>query len=180
MIFICPRFNFGFCETVRKEAKRILYTLFGVGLIVAVWWIAAAVYGKEVLLPTPAGALRELSAELRSSLFWRSFFFSLLRSLAGFAAACLLAVLCAFAGKAFPAVRHVLSPVIGVLRSLPTMSVILLLVLWADSRVTPVIVAGLVIFPVLYSGLDAALSAIGRELEETARLYAPEIGRAHV
>lgn len=150
-----------------------MYTVLGAVLIVAVWWIVAVVYDKQVLLPTPMGALRELCGELRSLLFWRSFAFSALRSLFGFAAACVLAVICAYAGKAFSPLRHVLAPVVGVLRSVPTMSVILLLVLWVDKQITPVIVAGLVIFPVLYSGLDAALSAIPSEFEETARLYAP-------
>lgn len=158
---------------MKTQVRKILYTLIGAAVVVAVWWIAAAVYDKQVLFPTPVSALKELWSELSGALFWRSFFGSLLRSMVGFCAACLLAVLCAYGVKAWKPLRFVLSPVIGVLRSLPTMSVILLLVLWVDRQINPVIVAGLVIFPVLYSGLDAALSTIGGELEETARLYAP-------
>lgn len=160
---------------MKNQAKQIIYTLIGVVAVVAVWWIAAAVYGKPVLLPTPIEALKELWSELSSSLFWRSFLGSVLRSLIGFTAACLLAVICAYGVKAFKPLRYVLSPVIGVLRSVPTMSVILLLVLWVDRQINPVIVTGLVIFPVLYSGLDAALSTVGNELEETARMYAPSV-----
>jgi NitT/TauT family transport system permease protein len=160
---------------VRKQAKNIVYTFLGAASIVAVWWIAAAIYDKPLLLPTPAEALRELGRELfvapRRALFWRSFFGSLWRSLAAFAAAGVLAGVFAFAGKAFAPLRRILAPVVGVLRAVPTMSVILLLVLWAGGDRTPLFVSGLVIFPVLYSGLEGALAAVPVELEETARLY---------
>lgn len=156
---------------MRQQAKNILYTLLGAGSVVAIWWIAAAVYRKPLLFPTPSETLRELWRELGSAFFWRGFAGSLLRSVLGFAGACLLALLCAYLGKICTPVRSVLTPVIGILRSVPTMSVILLLVLWTSNTVTPLLVAGLVIFPALYSGLDAALSSIPSELDETARLY---------
>ena len=62
---------------MRKQAKNIVYTFLGAASIVVVWWIAAAIYDKPLLLPTPAEALRELGRELfvapRRALFWRSF-----------------------------------------------------------------------------------------------------------
>lgn len=161
---------------MKDQLKKIAYTVLGAALFVLVWWVAAAAYKKPLLLPTPIEALREMGAELfgkeRRALFWRSFGFSLLRSFVGFSVACLLALACAFASKACKPIRYILSPFIGIVRSLPTMSVILLFVLWLGSRQTPLWVAGLVIFPVLYSGMSGALSAVDRELEETARLYA--------
>lgn len=158
---------------MKGHITKIAYTVLGAALIVAVWWIAAALYDKSLIFPTPTDALSELGGVLSSGGFWYSFGMSVLRSLIGFGAACLLALVCAYVGKAVPAVKYVLSPVIGVLRSVPTMSVILLLVLWTGGEQTPIYVAGLVIFPVLYSGIDAALCSVSRELEETARLYAP-------
>lgn len=157
---------------MREQGKKIVYTLLGAAVVAAVWQIAAAAYRKPLLLPSPAAALRALGTELKSALFWRSFAFSMLRSVCAFLCAYVLAVACAFLGKAFAPVRYMLSPVVGVLRAVPTMSVILLLVLWVGGEGTPLLVSGLVIFPVLYSGVWGALSDIPRELTETARLYA--------
>ncbi len=156
---------------MKRQITKTLYTFLGAVLFVAIWWIAAAVYNKPIVFPTPAETVGELATELCSKLFWRSFAYSILRSLIGFSIACFAAVLCAYAGKICAPVKRILVPLIGVVRSMPTMSIILLLVIWTNSEITPVVVAGLVIFPVLYSGIDAALSAIPRELEETARLY---------
>jgi NitT/TauT family transport system permease protein len=155
-----------------RAVKNVIYTVAGAALFVAVWCVASAVYGKETIFPSPAVALERLAQELASAYFWRGFALTLLRSVMGFLCACVLALLCAFAGKAFSPLRNVLAPVVGILRSLPTMSVILFLVIWTSGFLTPVIISGLVIFPVLYSGIDAALCSVPRELEETARLYA--------
>lgn len=157
---------------MREQVKKFAYTLLGAAIIAIVWQIAAAAYAKPLLLPAPKAAFRALGRELTSALFWRSFGFSLFRSLCSSACACVLAIVCAFLGKAFAPVRYVLSPVVGVLRAVPTMSVILLLVIWIGGNGTPLIVSGLVIFPVLYSGVWGALSGIDAELTETARLYA--------
>lgn len=156
---------------VKTQIKKIAYTVLGAVLFVAAWWIAAAVTDKALIFPTPAEALRELTVELKSALFWRSFGGSLLRALLGFAGACVLALVCAYAGKVCPPIKSILAPVVGILRSVPTMSVILLLVLWTSGDITALVVAGLVIFPVLYSGMDAALCSVPRELEDVARLY---------
>lgn len=155
-----------------RAVKNVIYTVAGAALFVAAWCVASAVYGKETIFPSPAVALERLAQELASAYFWRGFALTLLRSVMGFLCACVLALLCAFAGKAFSPLRNVLAPVVGILRSLPTMSVILFLVIWTSGFLTPVIISGLVIFPVLYSGIDAALCSVPRELEETARLYA--------
>lgn len=157
---------------MRKAAKNVLYTVLGAALFVAVWHIAAAAYGKPFVFPSPADTAVQLLNELGRAIFWRGFLYSVLRSFIAFVCACLLAVIFAFLGKAFAPVKKILAPVVGILRSLPTMSIILLLVLWTDGAATPVIISGLVIFPVLYSAIDSALYGVGCELEETARLYA--------
>lgn len=153
------------------KGKDLVFTVLGVLLFVAVWWIAAAAYGKELVFPTPVAALHALWDTLKSIYFWRAFAGSLWRSLVAFVGACVLAIVCAYVAKACKPLRQILTPIIGIIRSLPTMSVILLFVLLLSSQWTPLFVSGLVIFPVLYSGIDAALSAIPPELEETARLY---------
>lgn len=145
----------------------------GIAVVIAVWYIAAAVYDKPVLLPSPHAALAELGGVLTAGWFWRGVAGSLSRAALAFVVSALLAAFFAFVGKACPAARRVFAPIIGVLRSVPTMSVILIALLWWGEDATPPIVAGLVVFPVLYSGLDAAFGAIDPELEETALLYAP-------
>lgn len=158
---------------MKKRVSDILYTVAGAALIAATWFICAAAVGDRLLFPTPAETVRALKACLKAGWFWRAFFKSALRALVAFFVSLAAAGLCAFSGKVFCPVRKILAPIVGTVRSVPTMSVILILVILLGGEVTPVVVAGLVVFPVLYSGLWAAMAAIPRELDETALLYAP-------
>ena len=158
---------------MRKRIADILYTVAGAALIVAVWYISAAASGDRLLFPTPADAVQGLFACLRARWFWRAFFGSFFRAVIAFCISLGVAGLLAFLGKVCAPVRRILAPVVGTVRSVPTMSVILILVLLLGGDYTPVVVAGLVVFPVLYSGLLSAAAAIPQELDETARLYAP-------
>ena len=155
----------------RKKLREVAYVVLGAVLFIAAWWIGAAAYGKALIFPTPVEAVKTLGDELTSGLFWRGFAGSLGRSLLSFCTAVSAALLSAWAAQAWRPLRRILTPIVGILRSVPTMSVILLLVLWTNGDVTPVVVAGLVIFPVLYSGIDAPLCALPAELRETAKLY---------
>ena len=158
---------------MRKRVTDILYTVLGAALIVAVWFCCAAASGDRILFPTPADTLRAVFVCLRAAWFWRAFCKSVLRALIAFFVSLVAAGGLAFLGKVCAPVRRVLAPIVGTVRSVPTMSVILILVLLLGGETTPVVVAGLVVFPVLYSGLWAAVASIPKELDETALLYAP-------
>lgn len=153
------------------KARALLWVALGICIFVGVWWALAAGANNSLIFPTPWECLGDLWQTLGSKLFWRSFGGSFLRSTLGFTASVVAAVIFGYLGKVCKPVKLTLAPVVGILRSLPTMSVILLLVLWLD-ELTPLIVSGLVIFPTLYGGLDASLCSIPPELEETAKLYA--------
>ena len=129
-----------------RAVKNVIYTVAGAALFVAVWCVASAVYGKETIFPSPAVALERLAQELASAYFWRG---------QGF-----------FAAKERARARSGHTPFASHHERY------FFLVIWTSGFLTPVIISGLVIFPVLYSGIDAALCSVPRELEETARLYA--------
>ena len=58
-----------------------------------------------------------------------------------------------------------------ILRTLPTLAVILLLLIWTTPKVAPVIVPVLVLFPMIYSQITAAVSGIDEGLKEMADVY---------
>ena len=154
------------------RARALLWVALGVCIFIGAWWALAAAADNSIIFPSPWECFGDLWQTLCSGQFWRSFWGSFLRSTIGFAVSVVAAVLFGYLGKVCKPIKLVLAPVVGILRSLPTMSVILLFVLWLGGELTPLMVSGLVIFPTLYGGLDASLCSIPPELEETAKLYA--------
>ena len=74
-------------------------------------------------------------------------------------------------------VRAFFAPIVSVLRTLPTMAVILMLLLWTTPSVAPVVVSALVLFPAVYAAALAGLDEAGEEYGELMRAFHVPLGR---
>jgi NitT/TauT family transport system permease protein len=54
---------------------------------------------------------------------------------------------------------------------LPTIAVVLLLLLWTDDKVAPIIVTALVVLPTTYSSLKDAFYSVDDDLVKALRLF---------
>ncbi|MBO7178534.1 MAG: ABC transporter permease subunit, partial [Clostridia bacterium] len=70
-----------------------------------------------------------------------------------------------------PVVAKTLSPIVVILRSVPTMSSILLALIWLDSKSAPILIAFLILFPQLYSSFLSALNGVSEELIDMSKAY---------
>jgi ABC-type nitrate/sulfonate/bicarbonate transport system, permease component len=103
--------------------------------------------------------------------FWRAVFGSLLRTLLCFLIAFVSALIMAALGGLFPPLHKLLAPVVSFLRSVPTMAVILLIMLWMNYQNAPLFIGFLIAFPLLYSAFYTAITGVDRDLLEMAKLY---------
>lgn len=158
----------------KKRTKRLLSALYPLGaaaFIVALWAITAAAVGEELLVPSVGATFRGLFAMLGEGATYAAIGGTVLRSLEGFAAALAAALAFALLAAAFAPLKKTFAPFAAIMRSVPTMSVIMLALLWASSSVMPLIVTFMTVFPVLYSALIAAADSVDGKLIEMARIY---------
>lgn len=165
-----------------KQGKKIIYNLLypvvAVLLAVLAWAIAANAIGVELVLPTPAAAFRRLCQVAGEQAFYRALFSTVWRSLKCFFTCALLAGVFACLSALFPPVYRLVSPLVAVLRAVPTMSIIILCLIWLMPDTTPSVVAGIITFPALYSGFYAAITGVDARLMEMAKVYRiPKIKR---
>ena len=139
---------------------NIVYPLIGVGVILLIWVIGAAAVGMEMILPTPSRAFEEFFKLLKESEFWLAVGNTLARTILsfvlGFLAAAVTATLSAFVKPA----GRIIAPIITVLRSVPTMSIILIAVIALRSTQAPVLVTFLIVYPLLHSSFERALENV--------------------
>ena len=148
--------------------------LLSAAAVVALWlaWLVAYTCVKnDYVLPSFWDTLRETGRLLASASFWRALGNTFLRTLWAFLISLALGVLLAVAAHLSRGLRAFLSPVISLLRTLPTMAVILMLLLWTTPAVTPVIVSALVLFPAVYAAALAALDEVGEAYGELVRSF---------
>lgn len=145
--------------------KNLIFSAVALLFLWAAWGIAYLVVRNDYILPSVGATFAALWRLLCEAAFWRAVGGTLLRTLGAFALSFLLSAGLALLASLKTWVRSFLSPVISVLRTVPTMAVILILLLWTSPAVAPILVSLLVLMPAFYA---AALAG----LDEAAQ-YAP-------
>ena len=156
----------------KDKIKDSLFFLLSVLIIIVLWWVLAETRFKQAgIIPTPIDTIRIIQEEMRKDSFSKAIFSTLERSLISFlisfAAASVLAALAHF--KRF--VGSMLSPFIVLCRSMPTMALILILLLVVGSNMLPTVVAFLVVFPLCYENMRAAINETDRKLITMAKIF---------
>ena len=143
----------------------------------AVWALAAAAVGRELLLPGPLAVGRELLGLCVTADFWLTLGGSVLRVLTGIVSAVLLGVLTGLLTHCSSLARAVLSPLMALLKSTPVASFIILALVWLGRSIVPVVIAGLIVLPVVWANTLAGLAGIDPQLVELARVSQLTRGR---
>ena len=157
-----------------KNRQRLYNLIISVGALLTmwlVWLIACYVVDDAYVVPPISDTVSEFFSLLASAKFWKSFGMTLLRTLYSWALSLAVAVSLASISAAFKGVRRYLAPFIAVFRTVPTMAITLMLLIWSTPRVAPTIVAMLMVFPIAYSQMLAAFDGIDGRLLEMARAF---------
>lgn len=154
--------------------KRPLVVALSVAVIVALWSLAARRVGSEHILPGP---WRTFNAALK--LFAEPSFLAvvghtLLRGLAGFAAAAVAGIGLGIAGGLSGGFNAFMRPWVVIMRSTPVVAFILLALIWFRNESVPVFIALLTMFPMIYINVVDGIRSVDGKIVEMARFYGVE------
>ena len=155
----------------KKILLNILFPVVVTAAIFLIWAIAAASIGASLILPSPAAAIREFFAYFADASFWRALGNTMWRSLYSFLISFVLAFALAALAYRFPLAKRLADHCVAFIRAVPTMSVILILIIWLNASLAPAVVAIIVIFPTLYSAFSASIGGVDAGLVEMCRVY---------
>ncbi|MBQ8308658.1 MAG: ABC transporter permease subunit [Clostridia bacterium] len=136
-----------------------------------VWMIAHAAVGNELLVPDFFVCLKETVRLLGTATLWRGIGSTLLRVFFAFSISFVLALIFAMIAYLLPSFGRFFAPIVGFFRSLPTLAVLLIILVWTSAAIAPVVVAFLSLFPSLYAGFFAAFTGVDKDLIEMSRVY---------
>ena len=135
------------------------------------WAIAARAVDLELLLPSPIRVLERLGELVITAEFWRATLASFGRVTLGTVSALLLGSLMAIGGALCAPLRRLMLPPLAIIKATPVASFILLALVWLDRGILPAFMAALIVLPMVWSNLDAGISAIDPAWHELARVY---------
>ena len=150
---------------------NIFYSLLAVLIMWAVWLIVCAVVGNEYLVPDFFSSAREFFTLFAKGFFWKSLGWSMLRVIIAFLLSFLLALGCACLALVFKPFSAFMRPIVAFFRTLPTMAVLLIILVWMTPRTAPVAVTFLVLFPMIYTQLTLGIEGVDGGLLQMAKVY---------
>lgn len=153
-----------------RKWGNVLYPLLSLGCIIGLWAIVSAVVGIELIIPSIPTTFQKLGGILSSEKFYVAIGNTLWRSLLSFGIGAVAAMLLSLLSIIDP-IKKLLSPIVKITRSIPTMSVILLAIIWLKPEISPVFVAFLINFPIMYSGFSSAIESVDKEIIEMSKIY---------
>lgn len=143
----------------------------------AVWLIVAAAVQNEYLVAPVGESVKQFFKLFAEPFFWRALGHTLARTVIAYLISFIAALGCACLAVAFKPFAAFMRPVAAFFRTLPTMAVLLLILVWLTPRTAPVAVALLVLFPMTYSQLSEGIAGVDGELLQMAKVYGLPIRR---
>jgi len=153
------------------KRNKLIRILGPIAFWLIAWQCAAAIVGRELILPSPLSTLRTLIELGGGREFWISAGSSLLRIFCGFAAGVVLGAALAVLTSVSGAADALISPVIRVVRATPVASFIILVLLWISRVMVPAFISMLMVVPIIWEVLSSAIRETDGDLLEMARAY---------
>jgi NitT/TauT family transport system permease protein len=159
-------------NSIRNSSRNIFISkVLPLILLIAIWQFAAWKINKEYILPSPYATLKELFAILSSVKSLTDIAITLCRMAATFCVSIIAGSLLAVTSYRLDIFERFISPFMTVVKSVPTMGVILLSLIWFGSEGTVLFVCSLIVTPLIYSNIYFGLKSVDRKLLEMGSLF---------
>ena len=156
---------------LRAFLKKGGWTLLSFSFLFLLWYIVALIVGNAYLLPSLGETIKASGRLLMDQDFWSAYVSTLMRSFAGFFISFIVAGFFALLTCYVAELEKFFAPILSLLRSLPTMAILLIIILWTSASVAPIVVSVLVLLPMLYSAMLGSKTAVNTELIEMSKVY---------
>ena len=150
-----------------KTAKNCMVAVFWL----IIWQIAALLVNNKILLAGPLETVSALKNLAESRDFWDSIITSYGHIMLGILIGAVIGASLSILAYIFPVVGMFLSPLVTTIKSIPVASFIILILIWIGSDNVSVFISGLVVFPILYVGMENGLKSADEKLLEMAHVY---------
>lgn len=136
-----------------------------------IWAIGANRVGIELILPKPVTVLRVFFKLLTSKEAWYTVVFSIFRVMLGFLIGCFVGIILAVLTKISNLCDTLFSPLIGIIRTVPVFSFIILALLWIKSDYLPIFIVILIVLPIVWGNVRQGIEQTSGKLLEMSKAY---------
>ncbi|WP_020005009.1 ABC transporter permease [Brachyspira innocens] len=151
--------------------KKIIYILLGIIIFILLWSFVSIKINSEIIFPNIFTIIKKLRDIVLEKSFYKDLMYSIVRVFAAFILSFLSAFLFGVLSGIFLPLRYILMPIINFIRTIPTIPLILVAVIWFDNNTVPIFVSMLVIFPIIYDAITNGIINVDKNLIEMSLSY---------
>lgn len=146
--------------------KKILGYLFPLGI----WSLVYFLIKNPIIFPSPLDILRGLLSLLRSASFYSYLFASLSKIFLALTFSMIFSILTSYLAFRYE-LRDFFSPTMALIKSVPVVSLLLIVLFFTNKSYLSIIIVFLVISPLLYENILNGLENIDRRKLDLAKIY---------
>lgn len=160
-------------STTRDKNTRLspALRLGAVAVWLLLWQLASIAVGLPLLLPSPLAVLLRLGQLCTGADFWFTVVSSLLRILLGFLLGVLFGTALAGLCWRFRLIDVLARPLLGVLKSTPVASFIILALVWVKTTWLATVISFIMVLPLIYANVREGIDSADRQLLEMAQVF---------
>lgn len=158
-------------QKIKFKIYNLIYPLITVAAILLLWQITAWIVNENLLIPSLDVTFRGLGKLLSSGATYSAVGWTLLRALESFSISFVVAMGLALLAGSYKIVERLLKPLVILMKAVPTMSVILIAMIWLTGMQVPILSSFILIFPLLYGNFLANIQSVDKRLLEMATVY---------
>ena len=155
----------------KNNKKKIIYFFIGIILFIAIWSFISLKINSEIIFPSIDKIFLDLVNIISQKDFYSNLLYTFIRVIITFVLSFLLAITFGIIAGIFKSVRYILMPIINFIRTIPTIPLILIAVLWFNNNLVPIFVSLFVIFPIIYDAVVNGIINIDKNLIEMSNSY---------
>lgn len=151
--------------------KSKIYTLISCLFFIGLWQVIAIITNNDIYIPKLQQVSEALKDIYMEQNFWKAIFSSFYRTIISYVLALAFSMILGILGAVYPFFRYLMQPLNSFAKTVPTMVLVVLLLVWFDKDITPFAVGFAIIFPVLYEGVRKSLMQIDKKLIDMTKIY---------
>ncbi len=157
-------------------SHKFTYQVLGVMVILFVWQCLSFTFGRFIV-PQPTDTFQRLLKLLMTADTYGHIGMTAFRVLTGFLVALIIAVPWGMLAGRYPQFEAFSNPQISLLKSVPVVSIIIIVLFFFGSKLMPSVISLLVVVPILYTNTLTGMKNVDEKLIQMSTIYGVLLGK---
>ena len=151
--------------------KSKLYTLLSCIFFIGLWQLIAIVINNDIYIPRIQQVIEAIKIIFKEQNFSEIILSSFYRTMISYLLALIFSMILGVLATVYPFFKYLMQPINSFGKTIPTMVLVVLSLVWFDKDKTPFVVGFAITFPILYEGIRNSIMQIDKKIIDMTKIY---------